>query len=76
MTRSSDSARLSLGGQVGECFVYEAARVLHSRPSALRGRVFANAFCHFTLAEWRGDGARTPASFGAKDGTASRQVVA
>lgn len=37
---------------VGECFVYEACRVRHHRPTPLRAAVFANAFAHFTLADW------------------------
>ena len=37
---------------VGKCFVYEACRVRHHRPAPLRADVFANAFVHYTLAEW------------------------
>ena len=39
---------------VGKCFVYEACRVRHYRPAPLRADVFANAFVHYTLAEWGG----------------------
>lgn len=37
---------------VGQCFVYEATRVRHHRPQPLRAKVFANAFAHYSLAEW------------------------
>lgn len=37
---------------VGRCFVYEACRVRHHRPTPLRASVFANAFAHYTLAAW------------------------
>ena len=41
---------------VGQCFIYEACRVRHHRPKALRGDVFANAFAHFTAVPSEGAG--------------------
>ena len=32
----------------GEVVFYEGARLLHGRPIPLKGRSFANIFCHFT----------------------------
>ena len=32
----------------GEIIFYESARLLHGRPTPLKGRSFANIFCHYT----------------------------
>ena len=37
---------------VGSCYVYEACRVRHFREAPLDGECFANAFAHYTLADW------------------------
>jgi hypothetical protein len=37
---------------VGQCFVYEASRVHHHRDQPLKGRVFANCYCHYTVKGW------------------------
>ena len=32
----------------GEIIFYESARLLHGRPDPLKGRSYANIFCHFS----------------------------
>ena len=45
-------ARQQVRLQPGEALLYESAKLLHGRPRAFRGRVFANAFIHFSPVGW------------------------
>lgn len=58
--RMDTGEKVRIAMEPGDMVFYESARLIHGRPSAVKGKFYANAFLHFRPLQWAGQYQFTP----------------